>query len=188
MENKKPILIVDNSTFSQMTDETLSNTEKIVTIAKEKGASICLVGAGSIGMSARIAEMAAIHDVEIILAESGDLGRTIREVTAVDNKPMFIKNDLIIKGLGEDLPKLSIEEMAKPYLNKLNDLDMVGIKELIQDSIPNKLQLLKDLNLSKEQIDYFKNTPNERMEGEKQEDYKTRRMLNKLLIKFRGQY
>ena len=52
--------------------------------------------------------------------------------------------------------------------------------------IPNKLQLLKDLKLSPEQIDYFKNAPSYRLEGESQKDYKTRRMLNKLIIKYRG--
>ena len=186
MENKKPLLIVDSSSFEEMSDMTLSNTEKIVTLAKGKGASICLIGAGSIGMSAQMAEMATRHDVEILLAGEHNFGKITPET--FDDRPIFIKNDLIIKGLGEDLPKLNIEEMAKPYLNKLNDLDMIGLKELIQDSIPDKLQLLRNLKLSAEQIDYFKNSPNERMEGEKQEDYKTRRMLNKLLIKFRGQY
>lgn len=178
MENKKPLLIVNDS--SAITEETLN-------LAKSKGATI-VIGAGPIGMTAQIIDMATRHNVEIILAEEGNLGRTIREVAVVDDKPLFVRNDFFIKGLGEDIPKLNIEQMAKPYLDKLNDLDMFELKQLLHDSIPNKLQLLKNLNLSEEQIDYFKNSPNERMEGEKQEDYKTRRMLNKLLIKFRGEY
>lgn len=51
---------------------------------------------------------------------------------------------------------------------------------------PNKLLYLKSLELSIEQIDYIKNSPDKRMENESQKDYKERRILNKLIIKYRG--
>lgn len=74
---------------------------------------------------------------------------------------------------------------AVPYLEAMSKIPF----PLIHDpDIPNKLQLLKDLNLSPEQIDYFQNAPPHRLEGENQNDYKTRRMLNKLIIKYRGQF
>jgi hypothetical protein len=87
-----------------------------------------------------------------------------------------------------DFSKIDFEAMARPYLDKLNDLDLNSLQSIIKESIPNKLQLLKELKLSPQQIDYFLNAPPQRLEGEKYEDYKTRRMLNKLLIKYRGQY
>lgn len=59
---------------------------------------------------------------------------------------------------------------------------------LIQDfNTPNGLHTLRSLNLSAEQIEYIKNSPPQRLEEESQEDYKNRRMLNKLIIKYRGQ-
>ena len=91
----------------------------------------------------------------------------------------------IIVGLGEDLPKIDVEALAKPYLDKLNDIDYLA--NLASRCIPTKLDILKKMELSPEQLDYFKYAPPHRLEGESQEDYKIRRMLNKLLIKFRGQ-
>jgi len=56
------------------------------------------------------------------------------------------------------------------------------------DNTPNKLSLIRNLNLSPEQIDYFMFAPPQRLEGESQDDYKRRRMLNKILIKYKGEY
>ncbi len=53
---------------------------------------------------------------------------------------------------------------------------------------PNGLNTLKDANLSPEQIEQIKNSPLERMEGENMEDYKYRRTLSKLIVKYRGQF
>jgi len=50
---------------------------------------------------------------------------------------------------------------------------------------PNKLQMLRNLNLTKEQIRSLIDSPNARMEDESQEDYKVRRMLYKLYLKYR---
>jgi len=77
------------------------------------------------------------------------------------------------------------KDFAAPYLEAMSKIPF----PLIHDpDIPNKLQLLKNLNLSPEQIDYFQNAPPQRLEGESQKDYKTRKMLNKLIIKYRGQF
>jgi len=74
----------------------------------------------------------------------------------------------------------------------LHDISRPPIPELTQSfadlgDSSNKLQYLKKLNLSPEQIEYYQNAPQYRLENESQEDYKKRRMLNKLVIKFRGQ-
>ncbi len=85
------------------------------------------------------------------------------------------------------LAKTDLSKIDIPFPNKFNIEDMI-IPSIVDFDTPNKLALLKRLKLSDEQIDYFKNAPAERLEGEKFEDYKTRRMLNKLIIKYRGQF
>jgi hypothetical protein len=103
----------------------------------------------------------------------------IRAMTGKRHKP-------VILGLGEDLPKIDVEALTKTYLNKFNDIDF--LLKIANDSMPTKLDIIKKMELSPEQIDYFKYAPPHRLEGESQEDYKIRRMLNKLLIKYRGKY
>ncbi len=91
-----------------------------------------------------------------------------------------------------DIKTISSENLPPPpkdLITKISpNFNDISLSQLIKDNIPNKLQMLKQMNLSPKQIDYFKNAPAYRLEGESDEDYKTRRMLNKLLIKYRGQY
>lgn len=71
-----------------------------------------------------------------------------------------------------------------PYLIT-NHLPLITTVDL---ATPNKLQFLRNLNLTEEQIEFYKNSPPQRLENESSEDYKTRRMLNKLIVKYRGQF
>lgn len=87
--------------------------------------------------------------------------------------------------LGKEKVVVNLDDVAVPILKKISELPLPIIHD---PDTPNKLQMLRDLKLSPEQIDYFQNAPPQRLEGESQEDYKTRRMLNKLIIKYRGQF
>lgn len=98
----------------------------------------------------------------------------------------------IIVGDGKDLQKKeyipSLDDLAIPILKRISELPLPIIHDINDPDTPNKLQMLRDLKLSPKQIDYFQNAPPQRLEGETQEDYKTRRMLNKLIIKYRGEF
>ena len=79
---------------------------------------------------------------------------------------------------------LSLGSELNPYLiSKLPEFPDFSL-----GTIPNKLQWLRNLDLSPEQFDYIKNSPEHRMDNETFEEYKKRRMLNKLIIKYRGDF
>lgn len=99
---------------------------------------------------------------------------------------------LLIGGENEiaNAPLGSIAQMADAMHNDLI-MEFKMCERMLPDfdflkPIPNKLQLLRDLELSPEQLDYFKNAPPHRLDGETQKDYKNRRMLNNLIVKYRG--
>jgi hypothetical protein len=75
----------------------------------------------------------------------------------------------------------SIPELIEPII----DISLPPFKDY---KFPDKLHMLKGLNLSTEQIDYIKNSPPQRLEGESQDAYRERKMLNKLIVKYRGQF
>lgn len=101
---------------------------------------------------------------------------------ARENNVGVIVND-VDAYLDKEKIAVNLDDIAVPILKKISELP---IPRIIDSDVSNKIQLLRDLNLSPEQIDYFQNAPPNRLEGESFEDYKTRRMLNKLLIKYRG--
>ena len=103
---------------------------------------------------------------------------------AKENNIGIIVND-VESHLGNEKVAVNLDDVAVPILKKISELPLPIIHD---PDTPNKLQMLRDLRLSPEQIDYFQNAPPQRLEGESQEDYKTRRMLNKLIIKYRGQF
>jgi hypothetical protein len=106
---------------------------------------------------------------------------------AKENNIGIIVND-IESHLGKEKVTVNLDDVAVPILKKISELPLPIIHDINDPDTPNKLQMLRDLRLSPEQIDYFQNAPPQRLEGESQEDYKTRRMLNKLIIKYRGQF
>jgi hypothetical protein len=142
---------------------------------EEKKDSPILIVAGTGGIGAGKTALAHVEEAIIMAKEQG------KKVAIVGAEHHPDISEI-------DFSKMNFEEMAKPYLYELNRLPIEHLEKLMKDSIPNKLQLLQSLKLSPEQKDYFLNAPPQRLEGENFEDYKTRRMLNKLLIKYRGQY
>jgi len=69
---------------------------------------------------------------------------------------------------------------------KLKEIDF-PIVELYDPDVPNKLQMLRKLNLSPEDVNKILNSPESRMDGEDFDKYKKRKSIKKLLIKYRGQ-
>lgn len=69
---------------------------------------------------------------------------------------------------------------------KLKEIDFPMI-EAYDPDVPNKLQMLRKLNLSPEDINKILNSPESRMDGEDFDKYKKRKSIKKLLIKYRGQ-
>jgi hypothetical protein len=80
--------------------------------------------------------------------------------------------------IGEPEPML-IRNYHRDYLDTI-DMDYIN-------GAPNKLNMLRQLNLSPEQIEFFIGSPNHRLDGEDDKEYQTRRSLSKLLIKYRGE-
>lgn len=95
------------------------------------------------------------------------------------------KHDGLVLACNSNLSP-NLDEIAQKAKEQINMLSLPKVSRLIQDNIPSKLNFLIDLELTPEQIEYFKNSPPQRLEGETQEDYKNRRMINKLIFKFRG--
>ena len=69
---------------------------------------------------------------------------------------------------------------------RLKEIDFPMI-EAYDPDVPNKLQMLRKLNLSPEEIKEILNSPENRMNGEDFDKYKKRKSIKKLLIKYRGQ-
>lgn len=122
-----------------------------------------------------------------------------------ENKPKPKPKIAIIGHVGCGKTSLQIAEALMKAKEKGFNVEIVNtaqpIPELIEEPIkyislpslkdyntPDKLHMLRRLNLSTEQIDYIKNSPLQRVEGESQEAYKERRMLSKLIVKYRGQF
>lgn len=141
--------------------DTISNPH--VRIDEFRGNPVVTIGAG------------APHNTEILEA-------AIK--MAKENNIGIIVND-ISSCFGKEKIAVNLDNVAIPVLKGLSQIPELPC---LDPDTPNKLQMLRDLKLSPEQIDYFQNAPPHRLEGEKQEDYKTRRMLNKLIIKYRGQF
>ena len=83
----------------------------------------------------------------------------------------------------KDISELGIPTTPYPYT-----LTRLPVITTVDFDTPNKLQFLRNLKLTEEQIEFYKNSPPQRLENESSEDYKTRRMLNKLIVKYRGQF
>lgn len=142
--------------------------ESKIEAIKEGGKSIIVIGAG-LHMEGQITKhlMAAIKDTGSI-------------VVVDDSKTM---------------DNLNLRKLASSQLSPLSFDSTITYKYLAPpkmddfiSGVPKKLEMLRKLELSPEQLDYFQNAPPQRLEGESQEDYKTRRMLNKLIIKYRGEF
>ena len=129
-------------------------------IAEMDGKKVVVIGAG-------VPKGAETIEKAIRMAKENNVGVIVNDVEA---------------HLGKEKIVVNLDDIAVPILKKISELP---IPRIIDSDVPNKLQLLRDLNLSPEQIDYFQNAPPNRLNGESFEDYKTRRMLNKLLIKYR---
>lgn len=69
---------------------------------------------------------------------------------------------------------------------RLKEIDFPMI-EAYDPDVPNKLQMLRKLNLSPEEIKEILNSPESRMDGEDFDKYKKRKSVKQLLIKYRGQ-
>lgn len=134
------------------------------------------------GMSVPISQIKDRPDVIIVGAGAGKTEELIRVLEESDKKVLIVDD---INEIGLEREKLDLDKLVMPVYNYLS---CIPFESICDSSVPNKLKLLRDLKLSPEQIDYFKNAPPQRLEGEKQEDYKTRRMLNKLIIKYRGEF
>lgn len=161
-----------------------------------KSKRIAVVGGGP---SFGVGKMGIIHGIgspcipcihyspnhEVVEKESQILIETV--------KALEKENGIVLIGAGNEItnaPLGSIAQMADAMHNDLL-IDYKMCERMLPDfdflqPIPNKLQLLRDLKLSPEQVEYFKNAPPHRLDGETQKDYKNRRMLNNLIVKYRG--
>jgi len=128
-----------------------------------KGKRVVVIGAGA-------PRNEEILKAAIEVAKNNHIGVVVEDIDKCLSSPNVFD-------VNRDFEVLYLEAMSRMPLPTILDFDT-----------PNKLQLLKNLNLSPEQIDYFQNAPPQRLEGESQKDYKTRRMLNKLIVKYRGQF
>jgi len=119
----------------------------------------------------------------VIIAGHADAGKAALIVEAMKSAEKLGKTVAVTSG---ELGTLISENTS----TLLQTPDYIHIVEKFSDygDVPNKLQMLRKLNLTPEQRDYFLNAPSERMEGEKFEDYKVRRTLNKLMLKYRGEF
>jgi hypothetical protein len=142
-----------------------------------------------IGIRAPLPEIDPLKDVTIIGAGHVGVGKSsLIQVEAAIRMMAEGKKVIVITGdttPNIDLSKIDLDSISIPVLKKISEFPSPVIYD---HDTPNKLEMLRNLKLSPEQIDYFQNSPPQRLEGEKQEDYKTRRMLNKLIIKYRGQF
>ena len=98
-----------------------------------------------------------------VIILGGGEGKTtmsqIEEAIRASGKENIIVVDDVNKLITDEI---NLDKIALPILKKLSEFP---ITRIIDESIPNKLQLLKDLKLSPEQIDYFQNAPPLRLEG-----------------------
>jgi hypothetical protein len=160
---------------------------------------VIIIGSGGTGLS----------DIKNALINKGLIGSSV-EVVEASSKEEFSElmsknvDPIVIVGADKDSADnvLTFNREKKPIIIGASDFitensELIDLKtsirnfpklELIDSDISNGLRTIQDLNLSKEQISEILHSPNERLEDETQEDYKIRRKLNKLLIKFRGQY
>lgn len=125
-----------------------------------------------------------MHDKSGPVIVVGDMGRPSYKI---ENGEASIF-DGKLEDFDRHLPLEIFDKNAPSIMSKTELLNsMIPLTDVI-DGMPNKLSLIKNLNLSAEQIDYFMFAPPQKLEGEKQDDYKRRRMLCKLLIKYKGLY
>ena len=154
------------------------------------GKKIGVVGLGNCGKSSYI-ERAIIeaesHGVKVVTIDKGEnieeALKRAKESNEKGERTVVVMEDV---DKTKNISDIDFNGVYNPYIEytKLHDiLPMSGY-----DNEPNKLQYLKRLNLSKEQIDFIKNSPLNRMDGETQEKYKHRRLLSKLIVKYRGQF
>jgi hypothetical protein len=130
---------------------------------------------------------------EVIVVGTGPIGaanikilEAIAELEAEGKKVVYVESmEQLRKGQGAG----TINPMQVPTIET---------KPYILECLPHfnpdavepsaKLNYLKRLNLTKEQTNFIMNSPPQRMENESFEQYKKRRMLNNLMIKYRGSF
>ena len=159
----------------------MDSENDIKVIELPNGQKVAIFGGGGVGKGVVGCSVPPLNDkIEMALAESGldfNLLKTLSpEILAERGLDVELFNPLSPEALSSKY----LEEVVYQFKNYRSDFDF----DLYH--LPNNLQLLKDLKLSPEQLDYFKNAPPHRLDGESQEDYKTRRKLNKLIVKYRG--
>lgn len=154
----------DTSESFGLTPENRTTLGEAVEPILDKSANVIICGGDNAVQTKEALEMA--------IMEAKLIGKTVLLVD--DYKPSDGYN---LKDIyGNEIPNI-------PYT-----LTRLPIPTIVDMDTPNKLQFLKGLNLTEEQIEFYKNSPPQRLENESSEDYKTRRMLNKLIVKYRGQF
>lgn len=134
------------------------------------------------GVLPRFDEAKKYKDIGIVSVGNGGMGHSHAMMLAEQMESNVKLVELIP-------PVASVSaNTSDSYLNTTNFLYTNMYEGLDFPSMynePNKLQMLRSLNLSKEQIRSLIDSPSARMEDESQEDYKVRRMLYKLYLKYR---
>lgn len=123
-----------------------------------------------------------INSQRILVVGHGDIENISKELMLATAKKENV-NLIMVDDVKPSIPsdKFPLTSEYDKYL----EFKLLPTFPMMIDA-PNKLKMLKNLNLSESDIRFILESPESRIEGEDFESYKNRKQIKKLLVKYRN--
>lgn len=123
-----------------------------------------------------------INNQRILVVGHGDIEDISKELMLATAKKENVNLIMVDDGM---LMKIYHQEYQVSEYDKYLEFKLLPTFPMMIDA-PNKLKMLKNLNLSESDIRFILESPESRIEGEDFESYKNRKQIKKLLVKYRN--